>query len=90
MRATSTRKAPLVLLLAGLVALGIVAAVVIWIPTIGPRMKQQLDQCTVQQTDALVVGCMSSHGWTFNRQLLSCDNGSASDVGCYETGLPWP
>src|SRR5260221_5993561 len=68
----------------------IVVVAVAWIWTLGPRMKHQLAQCEVQQTDTDISNCMISRGWTFNRQLFSCDNGSARDIGCYETGLPWP
>jgi hypothetical protein len=77
-----------VLLLVGFVALA--AGGAIWVVNMGPRMKEQLVQCEAQQTDVAISGCMESQGWMFNRQLISCDNGSAKDIGCYETGLPWP
>ena len=83
-------------LFAGLIVVGAVVVLVggatIWIIDLGPRMEHQLAECSSNslQPDAQIMDCMAPHGWVFNRMIGSCDNGEARDVGCYETGLPWP
>jgi hypothetical protein len=65
----------------------IVADLIVWVVSTGPRMKHQLAQYEIHASDGQVRQCMGEHGWRFNRGLMSCDNGSARDIGCHETGF---
>lgn len=60
---------------------------IIWVVSTGPRMSHQLAQCEIGANDGQIRRCMETHGWSYNQDLASCDNGSVRDIGCYETGF---
>ena len=82
-------------LFASLAFLALGAGAIVYVVSIGPRFRYQVNECMQAAAKARsdipdldVIVCMRSHGWSYNDGLIGCSRGKPPhmDIGCYETG----